>query len=339
MLKNMPVLIVTREKSGVDKYSQEIAKRLDVKKVESQRYLSLIETYQLSKLIRNQDDIVHLPNQNFARCALFIKNPFIVTVHDVIRTCFSFDKETITENILLKLDIRCIKQASHIIAVSQHTKTDLIKYLKITADKIKVIYNGIDHGIFKPYNTKVRDKPYILYVGSERPRKNLGRLIEAFAILRKDFPELRLVKVGTSGRSEQYRYATMKKLDSLGITEDVTFVDYISELELAYYYSSATLLAYPSLYEGFGLPPLEAMACGCPVVTSDNSSLPEVVGEAGIMVNPYDTDSLAQAMREVLTNSKLRDGMVSKGLEQAKKFSWERAAMETQEVYEKIGGT
>ncbi len=170
MLKTMPVLIVTREKSGVDKYSQEIAKRLDVKKVESQRYLSLIETYQLSKLIRNQDDIVHLPNQNFARCALFIKNPFIVTVHDVIRTCFSFDKETITEKILLKLDMRCIKQASHIIAVSQHTKTDLIKYLKITADKIKVIYNGIDHGIFKPYNTKVRDKPYILYVGSVKAK-------------------------------------------------------------------------------------------------------------------------------------------------------------------------
>jgi len=333
----MPVLIVTREKSGVDKYSQEIAKRLDVKKVESRRYLSLIEAYQLLQLIRSQDDIVHLPNQNFARYALFIKNPFIVTVHDLIRCCFSFSKETITEKILLKLDVRCIKQASHIIAVSQYTKNDLIKYLKMPEDKIKVIYNGIDHSIFKPYNTKVRDKPYILYVGSERPRKNLDGLIEAFAILGKDFPELELVKIGTSGRSEEYRYDTMKKLDNLGITQNVIFIGHIPELDLAYYYSSALLLAYPSLYEGFGLPPVEAMACGCPVVTSDNSSLPEIMGDAGIMVNPYDTDSLAQAMREVLTDSKLRNDMVSKGLKQVKKFSWDRAAIETQEVYEKVG--
>ncbi len=129
----------------------------------------------------------------------------------------------------------------------------------------------------------------------------------------------------------------MKKLASLGITEDVIFLDHVSELELAYYYSSAQLLAYPSLYEGFGLPPLEAMACGCPVVTSNTSSLPEVVGEAGLMVNPYDIDSLAQAMRQVLTDSELRDNMVRKGLEQSKRFSWEKAAEQTLEVYKKVG--
>ena len=128
----------------------------------------------------------------------------------------------------------------------------------------------------------------------------------------------------------------MRKLDSLGITDHVIFIDYVSELDLAHYYSSAALLAYPSLYEGFGFPPLEAMACGCPVVTSDTSSLPEVVGEAGIMVNPYDTGRLEQAMREVLTNSQLRDYMVRKGLEQSKKFSWERAAEQTQEVYDEV---
>ena len=203
---------------------------------------------------------------------------------------------------MLKLDIRGIKLASHIIAVSNHTKDDLIGYFKIPEDRISVIYNGIDHSIFKPYNVKLLDKPYILYVGSERPRKNLGRLIEAFAILMRDFPELILVKIGAAGRSEENRRATMSKIDSLGITEHVIFIDYISDLDLAHYYSSAALLAYPSLYEGFGFPPLEAMACGCPVVSSNTSSLPEVVGEAGIMVNPYDTSRLAQAMREVLTN-------------------------------------
>lgn len=333
----MTVLIVTTETSGVDKYSLELAKRLDVKQIESRRYLSLREIYRLSRLLGAQDDIIHLPNQNFARFARSIKSPFIVTVHDLIRFCFNFDRETMTEKMLLKLDVSGIKRASHIIAVSQCTKKDLITYLEIPENKISVIYNGIDRSIFKPYhNVKALDRPYILYVGSERPRKNLDRLIEAFAILRKEFAALRLVKVGDPGRSDAYRGQTMKKLDSLGITEDAIFIGHLSELDLAHIYTSAVLLAYPSLYEGFGLPPLEAMACGCPVVSSNTSSLPEVMGEAGIMVDPYDTDGLAQAMREVLTNRKLRDEMVRKGLEQAKKFSWERAAEQTQEVYDKV---
>ena len=333
----MPVLIMTTEKSGIDMYSQEIAKRLNVKKVKSRRYLSLIEAYRLSRVIRSESDIIHLPNQNFARYALFVKNPFIVTVHDVVRFCFAFAKETITEKILLKLDIRYIRRASHIIATSQNTRRDLIKYLKIPDDKISVIYCGVDHSIFKPYNVKPSNKLYILYVGSERPRKNLGRLFEAFAELKGEFPELKLVKIGVEGRSGKYRRDTIKELDSLGISRDIIFVDWASQLDLAHYYSSAQLLAYPSLYEGFGLPPLEAMACGCPVVTSNTSSLPEVLGKAGIMVNPYDIHALAQAMRQVLTDSQLRDNMVRKGLEQAKRFSWEKTAEQTQEVYEKVG--
>ena len=332
----MPLLIVTTEKSGVDRYSQEIAQRLDVRTIESRRYLSLIEAYRLSRLLGSQDDIIHLPNQNFARYALFIKNLYIVTVHDLVRLCFGFTTETISERILLKLDIRGIKRASHIIVTSQTTRNDLISYLKIPDDRISVIYNGLDHSIFKPYKVGIVDKPYVLYVGSERPRKNLDRLIEAFALVRKEFPELLLVKVGVAGRSKEYREGMMRKLESLGIIQAVIFVEYVSELDLAYYYSSAALLAYPSLYEGFGFPPLEAMACGCPVVTSNTSSLPEVVGKAGMMINPYDTDSLVEAMRRVLTNRELRDDMVTKGLEQAKKFSWEKAAREIQEVYNKV---
>lgn len=332
----MPVLIVTTEKYGLDKYSQEIAKRLNVKKIKTGRYLSWTEAYRLRLLISRQDDIVHLPNQNFARYALFSKNPFIVTVHDLVRNYFSFSRETIAERILLKLDLRYIKRANHIIATSQNTRNDLIRYLKILFDRISVIYNGIDHCIFKQYNIKLHDSPYIMYVGSERPRKNLGRLLEAFAKLEKEFPELKLVKAGDFGRSEKYRRGTMRKLESLGITRQVIFVEHIPDLELAHYYSSAALLAYPSLYEGFGLPPLEAMACGCPVVTSNTSSLPEVVGDAGILVNPYDTDSLAQAMRKVLSDDKLREDMIRKGLKRSKEFSWEKTARQTQEVYNKV---
>lgn len=334
----MPVLIVTTEKSGLDKYSQELAKRLEVKTIESRRYLSFIEGYRLSRVIASQDDIIHLPNQNFARFALFTKNPYIVTVHDLIRFSLGFAKETITEKILLKLDIRGVKRASHIIAVSNYTKNDLLRYFKIPETKISVIHNGIDHSIFKPCNIKLLDKPYILYVGSERPRKNLSRLLEALAKLKGEFPELRLVKVGTPGRTEEHRKETMRMLNSLGLTGDVIFVDHVSELDLAHYYSSAALLAYPSLYEGFGFPPLEAMACACPVVASNTSSLPEIVGEAGMLVNPYDTDSLAQAMRQVLTDDKLRDDLIRKGLERVKRFSWEETARETLEVYNKVAG-
>ena len=332
----MPVLIVTTEQSGIDRYSQELAKRLDVKKITTRRYLSLAGAYRLARSIRSGGGVVHLPNQHFARYAIFLNQPFIVTVHDLARCCFNFDRETISEKILLNLDIRYIKRASHIIAISQSTKSDLTTYLRIPATRISVIYNGVDHNIFKPYNVKLLDQPYILCVGSERPRKNLGRLFEAFATLRHDFPELKLVNVGGPGRSKQFRSDTMKKLSSLGITKDVIFVGYISKLDLACYYSSAALLAYPSLYEGFGLPPLEAMACGCPVVTSNTSSLSEVVGEAGIMVDPYDTYSLFKAMRQVLTDKELRDNMVRAGLEQSKKFSWEKTAELTMRVYKKV---
>ncbi|MFC1932145.1 glycosyltransferase family 4 protein [Chloroflexota bacterium] len=333
----MPVLIVTTEESGVDKYSQEIAERLGAKQIATSRYLSLTEGIQLSRLICSEPDMVHLPNQNFARFAIFRKNPYIVTVHDLVRFYRRLDQETIMEKILLRLDIIGIKRASHIIAISQHTKNDLIKYMKIPEEKISVIYNGIDPSIFKPYDVRLRllDKPYVLYVGSERPRKNLNRLFEAFAMLEKEFPDLKLLKVGPVGRYDKYRQNSERKLTNLGITRDVTFVDYVSEPDLACYYCSAMLLAYPSLYEGFGLPPVEAMACGCPVVASNTSSLPEVIGEAGIMVDPYDTDSLAQAMRRVLTDEKLRNDMIKKGLEQSKKFTWERAAEHTQEVYNK----
>ena len=332
----MPVLIVTTEESGVDKYSHELAERLDVKQFATPRYLSFTEAFRLSRLIRSETDIVHLPNQNFARFAFLRKNPYIVTVHDVIRFYFRFDPERLSEKFWLKIDIMSLKRASHIIVTSQNTKNDLIKYMKIPEDRISVVYDGIDRSIFKPVRARMLDRPYILYVGSERPRKNLGTLFEAFAQIRKEFPDLRLVKIGTEGRSPKYRKDTRMKMGGLGITRRIIFIDYVSERELARYYSSARLLAYPSLYEGFGLPPAEAMACGCPVVTSNVSSLPEVVGDAGITIDPHDTEGLAQAMRRVLTDSKLREDMRKKGLEQAKKFSWEKAAEQTLEVYNKV---
>jgi len=167
-------------------------------------------------------------------------------------------------------------------------------------------------------------------------------LLKAFSWLKKEarFKDLKLVKVGQAGGEEaDFRKQTMEVINSLNLNQEVIITDIVPESELPVYYSGAAVFVLPSLYEGFGLPPLEAMACGCPVITSNTSSLPEVVGDAGIMVDPYDADNLAKAMRQVLTNDELRADMVRKGLEQAKKFSWERAAEQTQEVYGKVEST
>jgi glycosyltransferase involved in cell wall biosynthesis len=336
--KMAAMLIVTLEQSGMDKYSQELARRLPVRTIESGRYLPFWRALRLAGIIWRVKGLVHLPNQHFARYALFRRQPFIVTVHDIARFRFNFDRESLLERLMLKLDVVGIKRAAHIIATSKHTKDDLMQCLGIPGDKITVIYNGSDCRVFKPPNGEGEslNGRFILYVGSERPRKNLGRLFEAFAELRPEFDGLKLVKVGPVGRSRAYRQNTLRKLNCLAIMDDVVFVDYVEETILASYYTSAELLAYPSLYEGFGLPPLEAMCSGCPVVTSNTSSLPEVVGEAGIMVSPTDTGGWVEAMRRVLSNRELRSEMITKGLEQSRKFSWDKTAQQTLEVYRKF---
>jgi glycosyltransferase involved in cell wall biosynthesis len=164
---------------------------------------------------------------------------------------------------------------------------------------------------------------------------NMYRLIEAFAALKQHFPRMKLAKIGEAG-SGKYRWAIMRKLNSLGLTESVIFIEPTSPLELAHYYSSAALLIYPPLYEGFALPPLEAMACGCPVVASNTSSLPEIIGDGGLIADARDTPALANAMREVISDLNLRNDLIRRGLEQAKKFSWQDTAEQTQEVYMKV---
>ncbi len=330
-------MLVTNELAGVDKYSQEIAKRLPVRQIESRRYLSLCDAYRLAGLVTREPDTIHLPNQNFARYAVFRRRPFIVTVHDLIRFRFPFYRETLSERILLRIDTHVLKRADHIIATSRHTAGDLVRHFGIPEERITPIHNGVNHGVFTPNNHRPLDEPYVLYVGSERPRKNLVRLLEAFAELRKELPSLKLIKVGSAGRSMRYRRTTERIVDRLGLHGEVIFHDYVPEEELAGFYRAASLLAYPSYYEGFGLPPLEAMCSGCPVVTSDTSSLPEVVGDAGILISPHETGGWVRAMRRVLTDGHLREEMVRRGIERAKGFSWDTAAKATEEVYRKVG--
>ncbi len=357
------LLVVTVGNGSMDIYSIKLAEKLDVPVVYTDIYQNfrrcrdifwlspqavkaIWHDWRFIRMLNKVRDIVHLPNHHLGRYGNFLKVPYIITVHDLIRYFDLEGQEAFIhhpnhrDRYYFNLDYKGIKKAAGIIAVSQATKNDLIYYLGIADERISVVYEGIDHRLFQPVPHRIYNHPYILFVGSEQPRKNFTGLLKAFSQLKGEprFKELKLVKVGMAGGQEtDFRSQTMGVVEGLNLIGEVIFTDFVPEADLPAYYSGAEVLVLPSLYEGFGFPVLEAMACGCPVVTSNISSLPEVVGEAGIMVNPYNINSLAQAMKQVLTNDKLRNKMVRRGLEQAKKFSWEKAAKETMEVYEKVG--
>ncbi len=334
----MTVLICTTENSGIDRYSQELAKLLPVTNVRTGRYKLELDGYWLVDYLKNLNDTVHYTNQHFGRISMCAGLPFIVTVHDLERICFPFSTQEAGEEVSLKKDAQAIRKAEAIIAVSENTKKDLLKYLQIPEDKITVVYNGVNHESFKPTYQPILSSPYILYVGSERPRKNLGRLLEAFAELKKvpGFTDLKLIKCGDPGRSDAFRDVTLQKIKELGLDSEVIFVDPISDDLLSAYYTSARVLVYPSLYEGFGLPVLEAMACDCPVITSNVSSLPEVAGDSALLINPNDVRDIYSSVKLLLTNDSLRNNLVSKGRMQCMSFSWQKTADQTLNVYRQV---
>ncbi|KYH39281.1 MAG: hypothetical protein AYL30_000290 [Candidatus Hecatellales archaeon B24] len=225
------------------------------------------------------------------------------------------------------------------IAPSNQTKKDLVKLLRVPEWKIKVIHHGVDR-VFKPtFSKRPCEEPYILYVGSEHPRKNLKTLLRAFSLLKKDsrYRRLKLVKVGRAGGGEcDFRGETMRMVKALKIENDVVFTGWCSSEDLASYYSQAEVFAFPSVYEGFGWPPLEAMACGCPVVSSNASSMPEILGGAALLVNPYDVEGWRQALDRVLSSDRLRSRLSALGMGRAKNFTWEKTAKQTLEVYMEV---
>ena len=355
----MVTLVATEGTGSMDMYGQKLCQHLNTPSVHlsfpepfgtpllsPQALKFLIHSYEILKALR-QHRILHLTNHHLARFAVFLKKSIcILTVHDLIR---HFDRQglntyirrpTFRDRIDLWLDWQGIKRAKHIIAISHHTKKDLINYAGIPEERITVVYHGIDHDVFYPRpEPRPFDSPYILFVGSEHPRKNLAALLKAFHKLKQDrrFRELKLVKVGEAGGKESdFRAQTLDTVESLGLTDEVVFTDFVSEDMLANYYSHAECMVLPSLYEGFGWPPVEAMACGCLVIVSNVASLPEITGDAALKVNPHDSDSLASAIRMILTDGRLKQEMVSKGLERASQFTWDKAARETMGVYRSV---
>jgi glycosyltransferase involved in cell wall biosynthesis len=268
----------------------------------------------------------------------------VVTVHD-LGYLYHPQAHTRFQNVYLRWSTRYnARAAARVLADSQATRQDLIRHYRIPPEKIVVVYPGRDETLAPVTDpaalAAVRERyglpsPYLLYVGTLHPRKNLARLVQAFASLPRELvPGLRLVLAGQKG----WLYdEILDQVELLGLSDRVVFTGYVPDADLPALLSGALAFVFPSLYEGFGFPLLEAMACGTPVVCSDVSSLPEVAGDAALLVDPLDVEALAGALRRLAVDGDLRRDLVERGFQQAQRFSWRRCAEQTLEVLEQVG--
>ncbi len=267
---------------------------------------------------------------------------FVITLHDVIPYRMP---ETVSDRYLKIFSEEIpdiISLCDGIITVSEFSKMDIMKSFGIPSDKIFVthlasedIYKPMDKNICKNYLNKFYsiNTKFILYVGGFSPRKNIVGLLDAFSKVSKQIKDLNLIIIGQHGLSyELYKNRAAK----LNISDKVLFPGFIPVEHMPIFYNASELFVYPSFYEGFGLPPVEAMACGIPVIASNITSLPEVLGDSALLVNPNDIDCLSQSMYNVLTDNKLKSSLVKKGLLRASSFSWNKTAEDTLDSYNKI---
>jgi glycosyltransferase involved in cell wall biosynthesis len=230
-----------------------------------------------------------------------------------------------------------LESADRIITVSESSKRDIVDVYDVAADRITVVYNGIDE-IFTseepiPSPAFPDDRPYLLSVGITHPKKNISAVIRALAVLKERGLPHRLVHIGPPGVAQEALEADVRRFNLRG---DVIFRGYVSKADLAAHYRDADALMFPSFHEGFGIPIVEAMASGCPVVTSTAFSMPEVAGDAALLVDPYDIEALISVTYRILINRGLREEMVGLGYQRAKRFSWNRCADETAAVYRSV---
>ncbi len=265
---------------------------------------------------------------------------YIITVHDLN---FIYYPDFLTKESRRYYNDQimwAVEKADHILADSSYTRADLTSNLRVDPEKITTIHLAADP-IFssKTSLSEVKstldryDLPegFLLFVGTLSPRKNLATLLKSYAQLtQEESLDLPLVLVGSRGWLYEKMY---DQIDQLGIRDRIHFIDSASDLELVHFYHSASLLALPSYYEGFGLPVLEAMHCGCPVIASDRASLPEVAGDAATLLDPDDIDGWSQAISDMLTDTKLRERLIKAGYKQANRFSWKKTAEQTLKAY------
>jgi glycosyltransferase involved in cell wall biosynthesis len=288
---------------------------------------------------------LHLPNQHLGRYALLLRQPFVITVHDLIRYRDArhgaglIHRPSRWDSFNVRLDAVGIRRADAVITVSDAARREVIGELGLDAQRVFVVHEAVDHDLFRPVTPAELGFPYVLFVGSEHPRKNLDGVLRALALVRRDprLRDVRLVKVGSAGGGEaRFRARTTQALRELGLEDAVVFLEVVADEELVAYYSGAACTVLPSYYEGFGFPPLEAMACGCPAIVSSAGALPEIAGDAAVVVPPDDVHALAAAMKLLLTDSATRSDLRARGLARAAEFTWADAARETARVYDRL---
>jgi len=294
--------------------------------------------YLSNRVKKDSPDIYH--GQYFL--PLFCNCHSVITIHDV---SFRSHPEWFTnqEKIIFKFVNNSLKKSKRIIAVSNFTKGEILRFFDINENKISVIYNGVSD-IFRPNIddtkiSKVKAKyslpdNFILYVGRFNVRKNISTLVKAFSIFKKqNKSDFKLILVGKyDWKSENLKRLIIK----LYLSDEIKFINYLPYVELPLIYNAAKLFVFTSFYEGFGLPPLEAMACGIPTITSDIPVFCELIEDANIKVNPYDTEGLAKVMGKLTFDEHLRKHMVSKGLEIANRYRWKNTARETLNIYKEL---
>ena len=297
---------------------------------------------------RAQCDVTHIPHLFWIPRALPCR--YIVTVHDLLEHMYGArNGSSIRRSLHTQLTRRALRNADRVLAVSQFTKSELEQIFGIPRDRIEVVYNAIDERFLRGHASEADHQliaeryqvnyPFILYAGAIRPHKNVVRIIEAFSALKTElekeqqFTDLKLIIIGDDLSSHPDLRRTVIRS---GVQNDVRFLGFVPIEVLRIFYDVAKVFVFPSLYEGFGLPPLEAMAHGTPVVTSNTSSLPEVGGNAAIMVNPENVFEIQRALQKALLDAALRIRMKQRGYEQAKKFSWMASVSRILEIYREV---
>lgn len=297
----------------------------------------------VAELRRRPVDLLHVQYTAppFAPC------PVVATIHDI---SFEHLPETFKRRSRAQLRLtvrRTARRAAHVITPSEYTRRDIINAYGLDPARVSVIpLAAASH--FAPIENeeeigRVRqlygiERKYILAVGSIQPRKNLARLIRAYAGLRRERPQVKLPQLVLVGKRAWLYGETLRAIEKEGVADCTRVTGYVSGEHLPALYSGATCFVYPSFFEGFGLPPLEAMGCGVPVITGDQTSLPEVVGDAGMTVDPFDEGALGAALARLVDDRDLRSELRAKGLKRAAMFSWRRAAQQTLKVYEQATG-
>jgi glycosyltransferase involved in cell wall biosynthesis len=294
-------------------------------------------------LHRERPDVFHAPHYVLPPAATCRS---VVTIHDCIHLMFPQYLPNRFAHAYARASMWMAVRRSHrILTVSEASKRDIMHFFDVRPEKIVVVYNAIDERFRTPpseeHVARVReryqlDRGFVLYVGNIKPHKNLVRLIESYDQLRRrGFEDLKLLIIG----DEISKLPALRRaVHTHKLHKHVRFLGYLPDETLAVLYRLAAVFVFPSLYEGFGLPPLEAMACGTPVVTSNLSSMPEVTGDAAVLVDPYDVDSIVDGMERVLRDPALSAQLRAKGIARAREFSWERSVARTHELYREVAG-